>query len=102
MLVANATHTLALSAYFYVTHLGFRTLPYAPESLQGIPPAHIGSVESQTWDPPTVCNPRWDLTAPMGYPMITCPTLPRRYLRRTEVFLYPVVAALALFALSIA
>ncbi|KAJ8602335.1 hypothetical protein CTAYLR_004206 [Chrysophaeum taylorii] len=50
MLVANAIHASAFSAYFYITHLGFRALPY---------------------------------------------------LRRTEVFLYPVLFAALLFALSI-
>lgn len=48
--VANAAHALAFSAYFYVTHLGFRALPY---------------------------------------------------LRRTEFFLYPALAALLLFAISV-
>lgn len=50
MIAANAIHAIAVSSYFYVTHLGYRALPY---------------------------------------------------LRQTEVFLYPVAAAILCFAMSI-
>lgn len=50
MAVANAVHAIAFAGYFYITHLGFRALPF---------------------------------------------------LRNTELFLYPSLLALALFALSI-